>query len=330
MPSTYTNDLRLELIAVGEGAGSAPNDWGSKTNVNLTSIAAALGAGIEQIASDGDATITLADGAADEFRRLFLKITSAVSLTATRTLTFAPNTISKVWIVENATTGGQSITISQGSGANVTIENGQAKLIYTDGAGSGAAVVDALTDLDVGGTFTVGTAASGVSISPGSIDLKNSGGSVSSLKFYCEVSNAHYIELRSPAHAQYTGNITLTLPPSDGNAGEFLQTDGSGNMSWGSAGGAYSNFAEKTTNFTASAKDQLVCRHDTTPFTITLPASPTAMDQIVLANIGAATVTVGRNGSNINSLAQNATLVTGSMAQLVYINATIGWKTLGE
>ena len=327
MPSTYTNDLRLELIAVGEGAGSAPNDWGSKTNVNLTSIAAALGAGIEQIASDGDATITLADGAADEFRSLFLKITSAVSLTATRTLTFAPNTISKVWIVENATTGGQSITISQGSGANVTIENGQAKLIYTDGAGSGAAVVDALTDLDVGGTFTVGTAASGVSISPGSIDLKNSG-SVSSLKFYCEVSNAHYVELRSPSHAQYTGNITLTLPPSDGNAGEFLQTDGSGNMSWGTAGGAYSNFALKTTNYTASAKDQLICNHATTPFTITLPASPTAMDTIVISNQGAATVTVGRNGSNINSLAQNATLVGGSSVQLTYVDATIGWGEL--
>ena len=327
MPSTYTNDLRLELIAVGEGAGSAPNDWGSKTNVNLTSIAAALGAGIEQIASDGDATITLADGAADEFRSLFLKITSAVSLTATRTLTFAPNTISKVWIVENATTGGQSITISQGSGANVTIENGQAKLIYTDGAGSGAAVVDALTDLDVGGTFTVGTAASGVSISPGSIDLKNSG-SVSSLKFYCEVSNAHYVELRSPSHAQYTGNITLTLPPSDGNAGEFLQTDGSGNMSWGTAGGAYSNFALKTTNYTASAKDQLICNHASTPFTITLPASPTAMDTIVISNQGAATVTVGRNGSNINSLAQNATLVGGSSVQLTYVDATIGWGEL--
>ena len=113
MPSTYTNDLRLELIAVGEGAGSAPNDWGSKTNVNLTSIAAALGAGIEQMASDGDATITLADGAADEFRSLFLKITSAVSLTATRTLTFAPNTISKVWIVENATTGGNQLRLAR-------------------------------------------------------------------------------------------------------------------------------------------------------------------------------------------------------------------------
>ena len=269
----------------------------------------------------------MADGAADEFRSLFLKITSAVSLTATRTLTFAPNTISKVWIVENATTGGQSITISQGSGANVTIENGQAKLIYTDGAGSGAAVVDALTDLDVGGTFTVGTAASGVSISPGSIDLKNSG-SVSSLKFYCEVSNAHYVELRSPSHAQYTGNITLTLPPSDGNAGEFLQTDGSGNMSWGTAGGAYSNFALKTTNYTASAKDQLICNHASTPFTITLPASPTAMDTIVISNQGAATVTVGRNGSNINSLAQNATLVGGSSVQLTYVDATIGWGEL--
>lgn len=234
MPSTYTNDLRLELIAVGEGAGSAPNDWGSKTNVNLTSIAGALGAGIEQMASDADATITMADGAADEFRSLFLKITSAASLTATRTLTFAPNTISKLWIIENATTGSQSITISQGSGANVTIENGKSKIIYTDGAGSGAAVVDALLDLDIGGTFTVGTAATGVSISSGSIDLKNSG-SVSSLKFYCESSNQHYIEVKSPPHSSYSGNVNFQLPPTNGNADEILKTDGSGNTSWGTA-----------------------------------------------------------------------------------------------
>ena len=232
MPSTYTNDLRLELIAVGEGAGSAPNDWGSKTNVNLTSIAGALGAGIEQMASDADATITMADGAADEFRSLFLKITSAGSLTATRRLTFAPNTISKLWIVENATTGSQSITISQGSGANVTIENGKTKIIYTDGAGSGAAVVDALLDLDIGGTFTVGTAATGVSISSGSIDLKNSG-SVSNIKFYCEASNAHAITVKAPPHAQFSGPVNFQLPPTNGNANEILKTDGSGNTSWG-------------------------------------------------------------------------------------------------
>ena len=50
--------------------------------------------------------------------------------------------------IENATTGSQSINISQGSSANVTIASGAAKIVYLDGAGSGAAVVDALTLVD--------------------------------------------------------------------------------------------------------------------------------------------------------------------------------------
>lgn len=282
MPSTYTNDLRLELIAVGEGSGSAPNDWGSKTNVNLTSIAGALGAGIEQMASDADATITMVDGAADEFRSLFLKITSAGSLTATRTLTFAPNTISKLWIVENATTGSQSITISQGSGANVTIENGKSKIIYTDGAGSGAAVVDALLDLDIGGTFTVGTAATGVSISSGAIDLKNSG-AVSNVKFYCESSNAHYVEVKSPPHSSYSGNVNFTLPPTNGTAGQFLKVDGSGVTSWASgvtidANGVVkfdNGIQEESTAVTSSSNAATLNLQDGTVFTHTLTENVT-------------------------------------------------------
>ena len=45
------------------------------------------------------------------------------------------------------------LLLSQGSGANVTIPNGQVSMVYLDGAGSGAAVVDALTDLSIAGTF---------------------------------------------------------------------------------------------------------------------------------------------------------------------------------
>ena len=48
-----------------------------------------------------------------------------------------------MWI-ENATTGSQTITIKQGSGATVDIATGKTKVVYMDGAGSGAAVVDAL------------------------------------------------------------------------------------------------------------------------------------------------------------------------------------------
>tara|TARA_Y100001973_G_C5185974_1_gene327850 strand:+ start:1048 stop:1779 length:732 start_codon:yes stop_codon:yes gene_type:complete len=231
MPSTYTNDLRLELIAVGEGAGSAPNDWGSKTNVNLTSIAGALGAGIEQMASDADATITMADGAADEFRSLFLKITSAGSLTATRTLTFAPNTISKLWIIENATTGSQSITISQGTGANVTIASGATKVIYTDGAGSGAAVKDALVDLDLTGTTTIANATIAAGTFTGSqIDLLGQGD-----VRWQDSSGGQYAAIQAPT--TIASSYTITLPANDGDAGQYLQTDGAGVTTWAAAGG---------------------------------------------------------------------------------------------
>jgi hypothetical protein len=69
-------------------------------------------------------------------------------------VTLAPNTVSKVWIIENATTGGQSITISQGSGSTVTIANGTKAMVYTDGAGATAAVVLAIPNIPVanGGT----------------------------------------------------------------------------------------------------------------------------------------------------------------------------------
>ena len=57
--------------------------------------------------------------------------------------------------IENATTGSQSIAISQGSGANVTIATGKTAVVYLDGAGSGAAVVDAMALVDPGVTDTL-------------------------------------------------------------------------------------------------------------------------------------------------------------------------------
>lgn len=135
--ATYVNNLRLKEITTGDESGT----WGTSTNTNLELIADAFGYSTESLATDADTTITMADGAADGIRALYVKITSAVSLTVTRTVTLAPNTVSKVWIIENATTGGQSITISQGSGSTVTIANGTKAMVYTDGAGATAAVV---------------------------------------------------------------------------------------------------------------------------------------------------------------------------------------------
>ena len=151
MASTFVNDLRLEEMATGENSGT----WGTKTNTNLELIGEAFSMGTENLGSDANATITLADGSTDEARSFYLKITST-TLTATREVTLAPNTVSKIWIIENATTGSQSITIKQGSGSTVTIPNGGVKAVVTDGAGSGAAVLDVFTDLSVAGSFTTG------------------------------------------------------------------------------------------------------------------------------------------------------------------------------
>ena len=147
MASSYENDLRLEEMGTGEQIGS----WGTTTNTNLSLIAEAFSYQTEAtFGSDADVTTTIADGASDKVRAFYLKITSSATLTATRTLTIAPNTLSKVIFIENATSGNQSINISQGSGSNVTVTNGLTKACILDGGGSGATVFDMFDKIDLG------------------------------------------------------------------------------------------------------------------------------------------------------------------------------------
>ena len=150
MASVYTNNIRLEEMATGDQSGS----WGDTTNSNLEAIASAFGYGVKSLAADADETLTMANvPTADTLRSMYLKINSDVSLSATRTVTLAPASVSKVWIIENTTTGGQSIDITQGSGSAVTIAHGQARVIYTTGAGSGTTVFDAFKDLSITDLF---------------------------------------------------------------------------------------------------------------------------------------------------------------------------------
>ena len=180
--ATYVNNLRLKEIATGDESGT----WGTSTNTNLELIADSLGYNTQDGSStDADATTTVADGTTDPARAMYFKVTSSATLTATRTLTIAPNTISRVMWIENATTGSQSINISQGSGANVTIESGATKVVYLDGAGASAAVVDAMANLDQGtGEFDTikvtniqandGTASSSIADSTGVMTIASS------------------------------------------------------------------------------------------------------------------------------------------------------------
>ena len=307
--------------------------------------------------------------------------------------------------IENATSGSQSITIKQGSGATVTIATGKTKIVYLDGAGSGAAVVDALALLE--NFIATGTAASLTQLnitSQGDLRLEDSSG-------------GQYAAIQA---AGTTTTYTITLPAAKGTSGQVLTlSDGNGATSWsdsgttstitngavtadklatnavttvkitdsnvttakinddavtlakmasgtdgniisydangdpvavatGSAGQVltsagsgspptfatpatttvpYNDWARKEagdTPYTASNKDQLIINSGSA-FTVTLPAGSTG-STVIIANAGAGTVTVARNGSQkINSAAEDGTLAQGASTQLVYIDDTIGW-----
>jgi len=143
MASTYVNNLRLNEMATGDQSGT----WGTTTNTNLELIGQAFGWGTRAIANASTDNITIADGASDADRSMALKLTGGGQAC---TVTILPNTSSKVWIMENATS--YTLTFTQGSGANVAILAGETKMIATDGGGSGAVVYDVLTDLNLAGT----------------------------------------------------------------------------------------------------------------------------------------------------------------------------------
>ena len=153
--ATYVNDLRLKEIGTGESSGT----WGSETNTNLELIAEAFSFGTEAITTNANThTTTIADGSTDPGRSIFLKYTGA--LDSDCTITIGPNTVSKLWFIENATTdsgssGPYNIIIKQGTGATVTVPNSHVKAIYSDGAGSGGAMVEALTDLNLTDSLTI-------------------------------------------------------------------------------------------------------------------------------------------------------------------------------
>ena len=84
------------------------------------------------------------------------------------------------------------------------------KTIFCSQPAEKAVFLNASDNLEIGGTAQI-NGTNGVTISTGAISIKNSGAQ-SYVDFYCESSNAHYARLLAPAHSDFAGNITLTLP----------------------------------------------------------------------------------------------------------------------
>jgi hypothetical protein len=157
MASSYSTSLGIEKMATGDQSGA----WGTTTNHNwdildrisaYTSVAITTNADTATLtvreASPESGTENLQDG-------MYRVIKFTGALDSNCTVTIAPNTAKVFFIIINATTdsgssGPYSLILSQGSGANITVGNGKSSVVYCDGAGGGAAVTDALNDLQIG------------------------------------------------------------------------------------------------------------------------------------------------------------------------------------
>ena len=141
MASTYTSNIGVEKIGAGEQAGT----WGTTTNNNLDILDRAIN-GVGAITLSGTThTLTTSDGTLSDGG--FKVLVFGGSPSGTNTVTISPNDQDKFYVVQNSTS--QSITFTQGSGGNVGLAAGSKKIIYADGAGSGAAVVDVTSALDL-------------------------------------------------------------------------------------------------------------------------------------------------------------------------------------
>lgn len=162
MASTYSA-LKIELIGTGDQSGT----WGATTNVNLgTALEQAIvGRAATTFPTDGDLTITLTNTNATQVARHYiLNVISSVSLTATRNLVVPA--IDKPYLIENNTTGGQSITVKTTAGTGVTVPNGRRTMVYADSVNVVAAE-NFKPALVLGAALPVASGGTGVTTSTG-------------------------------------------------------------------------------------------------------------------------------------------------------------------
>ena len=137
MPSSYTSNLGIELPADGELDGV----WGDAVNDNMLILDRAINGSVVLSLSGTSSNLTTTDGTLSNGQYKLLVLGGTPS--GTHTVTIVPNDAQKIYFVYNLS--GQSVVFSQGSGTSVTIANNDSGLIYSDGGGGAAGVVN-ITD----------------------------------------------------------------------------------------------------------------------------------------------------------------------------------------
>jgi hypothetical protein len=182
MASSFS-DLGIELMATGENAGT----WGTKTNTNLQIVEKAIAGYVEQaVTSGGTTALSITDGDATEStsvaRHAVIKLTGTISGNSIVTV---PDSIEKVYIVVNGTSGSYTVQFKTASGTGITFAATEktTKMVFSDGTNivdTGFALGVAADDISTGdAAVTIGTSTGDITIdSPADIVLDADGANV--------------------------------------------------------------------------------------------------------------------------------------------------------
>ena len=323
MASSYSTDLKLELMVTGENAGT----WGTKTNTNLELLQQAI-AGYQDVSIAGGAQTTalaMTNATLSNARNAVIKFSGTI--TGNQIVTI-PNGIEKTYILYNGTTGVFTVQFKTVSGTGPTFSTTDKgfKLVYSDGTN--------VTDVPLGvpGGSNTQIQFNNAGSFGGSANLVWDGtnfviGATGEARFQ-DTTGGQYVGLK--AAGTVPSSYTLVLPTATGTADQVIKTDGSGNLSFATVSGGAAWQAVKTSGFTAVAKEGYFCNTTSAAFTATLPVSATIGDFISFVDYAGTfdtnNLTIGRNGHNIQGDASDLTVaVERAGFTLVYVDATQGW-----
>jgi hypothetical protein len=337
MASTYT-PLGIELMATGENAGT----WGTKTNTNLNIIEQISGGYKVQTLNAAGAganttALTEADGATGATvatRIIVLGAESPQTISGNKIVTF-PVGVENFYLIKNSTSGAYTVQLkaASGSGATVTWTATEKswKLVYFDGVATNTGVYEIALASPPGGSNTEVQFNNSGSFG-GSENLAWDGsnlqiGDQGDLRLG-DADNSHYIALQAPSTV--ASNVTLTFPATDGDADQFLQTNGSGVLSWTAVSGGTDWQAVKTSTFTAVAGEGYFINTTGGAFEMDLPAGSIG-DEIAFIDYAGTfdtnALTIDQNGTEkIAGSTDPLTVSTERAANtLVYVDGTQGW-----
>jgi len=301
MASSYSTDLKLELMVTGEQAGL----WGDITNTNLNILQQSI-AGYESVTLNATtgATLAFTNGALSNGKNAVLDL--AGTLTSSVNV-IIPDSIEKTYIVKNSTSGSFAVTFKTTSGTGATFEAADKgiKILYSDGTN----IVDVNANLAASSFEQI------------NLPTQNE------LRFE-DSTGGQYVALK--AGTTVATNVTFTLPTADGTSNQVITTNGSGVLSFATVSGGAAWQPVVTSSLTVVAKGGYFVNTSGGVITATLPGSPTIGDFVSFIDYNGTfdtnNFTVARNGNPIQGDATDLTVATERAGfTLVYVDATQGW-----